>query len=524
MNNRKKQKQNRFSVINVAAVLFALFSVGLLSLILPKPTVSEMEKRELAQKPQWSLSSWFSGEFAKQYDAYYADTFPAREKLVSVSSEFEKIQGLHPDDVRIHQGNQPTTPADPQPSEKNEGTEETIESKPNLQDYHDPNAPGNGLSGEGGGEQIGTLFLYQNMGMQIFGASESLSKRYAQAINSYAQELENVKVYNLIAPSSIAFYLPEKYRGISSDEKENIDYVSSLLSEKVTAVDAYSEIEKQKDDYLYFRTDHHWTVRGAYAAYLAFCRAADLEPVALSEMERHQIDGFVGTFYNQTQDKKLAQTPDFVEYFVPPTQTETTRYERGKPFEPIESTIFASYATGGANTYSVFLHGDFPLTHIKTDNRTGKKILLVKESFGNAFAPFLVSHYDEVFIVDQRYFELNLSEFVKEKGITDLLFLNNIFAVNTEVRIAELEQLQHQTYVPYQPPAYSPQPSKPVTVPEQPTEQSEAGKELLEEQPPEEESQEKSAADNTEQNREEKEEKEKEEKPRKSLSQTLAEE
>ena len=524
MNNRKKQKQNRFSVINVAAVLFALFSVGLLSLILPKPTVSEMEKRELAQKPQWSLSSWFSGEFAKQYDAYYADTFPAREKLVSVSSEFEKVQGLHPDDVRIHQGNQPTTPADPQPSEKNEGPEETIESKPNLQDYHDPNAPGNGLSGEGGGEQIGSLFLYQNMGMQIFGASESLSKRYAQAINSYAQELENVKVYNLIVPSSIAFYLPEKYRGISSDEKENIDYVSSLLSEKVTAVDAYSEIEKQKDDYLYFRTDHHWTVRGAYAAYLAFCRAADLEPVALSEMERHQIDGFVGTFYNQTQDKKLAQTPDFVEYFVPPTQTETTRYERGKPFEPIESTIFASYATGGANTYSVFLHGDFPLTHIKTDNRTGKKILLVKESFGNAFAPFLVSHYDEVFIVDQRYFELNLSEFVKEKGITDLLFLNNIFAVNTEVRIAELEQLQHQTYVSYQPPTYSPQPSKPVTVPEQPTEQSEAGKELLEEQPPEEESQEKSAADNTEQNREEKEEKEKEEKPRKSLSQTLAEE
>ena len=96
--------------------------------------------------------------------------------------------------------------------------------------------------------------------------------------------------------------------------------------------------------------------------------------------------------------------------------------------------------------------------------------------------------------------------------------------MNTEVRIAELEQLQHQTYVSYQPPTYSPQPSKPVTVPEQPTEQSEAGKELLEEQPPEEESQEKSAADNTEQNREEKEEKEKEEKPRKSLSQTLAEE
>ena len=79
MKNGKKRNYNRFSVINAAAVLFALFSVGLISLILPKPTVSEMEKRELAKKPQWSLSSWFSGEFAKQYDAYYADTFPARE-------------------------------------------------------------------------------------------------------------------------------------------------------------------------------------------------------------------------------------------------------------------------------------------------------------------------------------------------------------------------------------------------------------------------------------------------------------
>ncbi len=524
MKNGKKRNYNRFSVINTAAVLFALFSVGLLSLILPKPTVSEMEKRELAKKPQWSLSSWFSGEFAKQYDAYYADTFPAREKLVSVSSEFEKVQGLHPDDVRIHQGNQPTTPAEPKPDEKEQGTEQMTESKPDLQDYYDPNAPGNGLSGEGGGEQVGSLFLYQNMGMQIFGASKSLSERYAQAINSYAQELENVKVYNLIAPSSIAFYLPEKYRGISSDEKENIDYVSSLLSEKVTAVDAYSEIEKQKDDYIYFRTDHHWTVRGAYAAYLAFCQAADLEPVALSEMEQHRIDGFVGTFYNQTQDKKLAQTPDFVEYFVPPVQTETTRYERGKPFDPIESSIFASYATGGPNTYSVFLHGDFPLTHIKTDNHTGKKILLVKESFGNAFAPFLVSHYDEVFIVDQRYFELNLSEFVREKGITDLLFLNNIFAVNTELRIAELEQLQHQTYVPYQPPVYTPQPSEPVAAPEQPTEPSGEGEKQSEEQPPKETSQEKSEPDNTERNQEERQEEKKEEKPRKSLSQTLAEE
>lgn len=456
----KKQKQEGQSLhfVNVFVTLLILAVVGCLALLLPKPTVSEIEKRELAKRPQWSWSSWFSGEFAKEYDAYYADTFPMREELVTAAARMETMRGLHPDEVRIHQAapqpQQEESPAAPQ-TESSQPQEDAAQKEPiDYGVYQDPNAPGNGLSGEGsGGEQVGSLFLYQNMGMQIFGSSQSMSERYADAINSYAAELEGVQVYSLIAPTSIEFYLPEKYRGIASSEKENIELVNARLLPQVKAVDAYHEIERQKDDYLYFRTDHHWTVRGAYAAYLAFCQSAGLEPVALSEMERHQIDGFVGTFYNQTQDPKLAQTPDFVEYFVPPTQCQTWRYLRGKPFDPVESSIFASYATGGQNTYSVFLHGDFPLTHIKTANQTGRKILLVKESFGNAFAPFLVSHFDEVFIVDQRYFEQNLSEFIREQGVTDLLFLNNIFAVNTRVRVEELERIQHQTYVPYVPPA-----------------------------------------------------------------------
>ena len=88
------------------------------------------------------------------------------------------------------------------------------------------------------------------------------------------------------------------------------------------------------------------------------------------------------------------------------------------------------------------------MTHIQTDNRTGRKILLVKESYGNAFAPFLACNFDEVYIVDQRYFELGLVDFVKKHGITDMLFLNNIFAVNTDVRIRELSRIQNQRYQP----------------------------------------------------------------------------
>lgn len=455
---KRTGKADYLPFINICVVVLALVVVGVLALVLPKPTVSEIEKRELAKKPQWTLSSWFSGAFAKEYDAYYADTFPQRENFVSVATKLEQMRGLYPDDVRIHQASTPQTGIDQQKPAQQPQQQES-QQQIDYDSYTDPNAPGNGLSGNGSaGEQVGSIFLYQNMGMQIFGSSETLSKRYAEVINSYAVNLEGVQVYNLIAPTSIEFYLPEKYQGISSSEKENIEFVNQNLSDKVKPVDAYSEIEKQKDDYIYFRTDHHWTVRGAYAAYIAFCKTAGLEPVPLDEMERHQIDGFVGTFYNQTQDAKLAETPDFVEYFVPPTETETLRYERGKAFDPVEGSIFASYATGGQNTYSVFLHGDFPLTKITTDNHTGRKIMLIKESFGNAFAPFLVSHYDEVYIVDQRYFELGVEDFIKENGITDLLILNNIFAVNTSLRIDELETIRDQEYTPYVAPVV-PQPA-----------------------------------------------------------------
>lgn len=94
--------------------------------------------------------------------------------------------------------------------------------------------------------------------------------------------------------------------------------------------------------------------------------------------------------------------------------------------------------------------------------------MIIKESFGNAFAPFLVSHYDDVYIVDQRYFELGVEDFVRENGITDLLFLNNIFAVNTGVRIDELQGIQNQSYTA---PATVQQPAQQSTEQQQETEE-----------------------------------------------------
>lgn len=467
--NRPEREENWNNEKNDAHVLtFGLFFavivvVGILSVALPKPTISEYEKRELATMPEFSLKSLFSGDYTKELDLFFADTFPARERLVEISARVEDMRGLRLDDVKIHENpqanntQQPVEPPAPVEVEPEEPAppEETTPQEEQKQEPEQPAAPE--IQPEEDtveGEQRGSVFIYKDMALPMFGGNQYAGQRYAQVITKYTEVLgDDVTVYNLVIPSSIEFYLPQKYKnqGITGDEKANIDYIYSQMGDKVHTVDAYTKMDEAKDQYIYFRTDHHWTVRGAYAAYLAFCEEAKLKPVPLEDMEYHRIDGFVGTLYGQTQDIKLKENPDYVEYFVPSQPHTTYRYVKNQPYTPYLSTTFADYATSGVNTYSVFLHGDFPLTHIKTGLGNGRKIAVVKESFGNAFAPFLISHYDEIFVVDQRYFQLGFIDFIHQNGINELLFINNIFAANTDIRINEINRLMYQQFVPPQP-------------------------------------------------------------------------
>lgn len=459
--------------INTGVFLAVIVVMGLAAIFLPKPTVSEYEKRELEKFPEFSLQSLFSGEYTEKLDLFFADTFPAREKFVELAAAVEEARGLRIDDVKIHEsGTQSTTPQEVPKEEvvlenteseapKEEPPKEELpaviptkeETTEETQEEVKEETPPAAETDEVEGEQRGSVFIYKNMALPMFGGNKYACDRYATTLAKYQEALgDSVQIYNLVVPSAIEFYLPQKYKnkGITADEKENIDYIYSQMDPNIKTVDAYSSMleAKERGEYIYFRTDHHWTVRGAYAAYEAFCEEAGFEPVPLESMEQRVIENFVGTLYGQTQDTVLRDDPDYVEYFIPPMETETYRYVKNQPYTPYASTIFADYATGGANTYSVFLHGDLPLTHIKTQANTGRKLVIVKESFGNAFSPFMVSHYDEVFVVDQRYFQLGLVDFIQQNGVTDLLFINNIFAANTDIRINEIDRIRYQVFVP----------------------------------------------------------------------------
>lgn len=99
------------------------------------------------------------------------------------------------------------------------------------------------------------------------------------------------------------------------------------------------------------------------------------------------------------------------------------------------------------NSYSVFLQGDLPIVKMETQKKNGRRIALIKESYGNAFAPFLISHYEKIIVVDQRYYTGDFVDLLKREGIGELLVINNIFAAHTPFHIDKIKGLQRTVKV-----------------------------------------------------------------------------
>jgi hypothetical protein len=128
--------------------------------------------------------------------------------------------------------------------------------------------------------------------------------------------------------------------------------------------------------------------------------------------------------YGITLDENLKNNKDSLEFFKPMIPTKTFRFNKDSDrYEP--SRLFSN-----THNYANFIGGDHPMVRIESGVNE-KKILVIKDSFGNAVAPFLALHYGTVYVMDYRYFDMNIRDFVRQNGISDILFLHNTFAANS---------------------------------------------------------------------------------------------
>lgn len=463
---KEKPHSNLHARICQAAAIFlvtVLALVGLLSLLLPKPTVSQYEKRELAAFPALSAKALWSGEWMRDFESYYADTFPGRDVFIAAAAVLDDEKGVRGrDEIKIYhtdQGGQdgpassPASPVDPpaspsssavpsssssQPTVSPEPSSSSEEGESSTSDPDEPPEVPDGYLTEG-------YCIVGDRGMTLFGGYRPVAEEYAAILTRFADKVAGkAKVYNIVVPCSGEFYLPEKYQSLSNSQKDNIKYLYSQLGESVAGVDAYGLISRHTDEYLYFRTDHHWTALGAYYAYAAFCNTAGLQAVGLEQVEKRTIPNFLGTVYGATRDPRLGENPDTVEYWITAPNGTAQLYMKGRENDPL--TLFPwSESSAGGNAYGVFIYADNPLFWAHNpDLANGKKALVLKESYGNAFAPWLFANYEDVYVIDYRHYEKSVYDFVLEKGIDTVIFINNSFAANTNFHAQRIDYLCNQ--------------------------------------------------------------------------------
>lgn len=441
--------------IGITLFFGVLFVVGLINLIAPKPTHSDQENRDLAKMPEFSWESLANGKFISEYQTYFSDTFLARDMLVRFAGEFKSLKGISGDDDVIWQEGTGTNDPGIAPPGDNSASSAPSESQPS----DDPASSNSSITSEAPEsnpdthlpdddvQTISGIMVAGNTALQLYGFNEAVNLRYSQVISSFAQKYPEIKTGCLVAPINTEFYIPEKYRNKSADEKKAIDTIYGNMT-GVTTYDAYSKLAAHADEYIYFRTDHHWTQLGAYYAYTAFAETAGFDPIPLEQYETFRYDSYLGSLYrshaNDAIGAKLAKDPDYIEAYLPFFNYTLKYYPEDSMDAP------ASYLGKGTlvqttmkkGDYLCFIHGDQPLERIDNeDNKNGKNILVIKESYGNAFVPLLVPHYETVFVVDPRYFKLSLAELIEKNNIQEVLFVNNIMTSGTTQRINEWEKL-----------------------------------------------------------------------------------
>ena len=471
-----------YSVL-LSLVVLAAAAVGVYSLVDTDATESKTENRKLASKPEFTITGLLDGSYISSLETYYSDTFPGRDMLLSANKQLNGFyhfsggsdnnelvvdftggmeqggQALNPDHATDAQ-QPPDNGADSDSGETELPPEEipadTTPDEPETSEPPETTADGGADSSDSGqGAAVGSIYISGDNAMDIPTATDEIIDSYAQAVNNLSEALgSGVRTISLVTPNSGQFYSPKDFHTGLHDQKAMIERCYSGMNDDIVTVDAYTSLEAHQDEYIFFRTDHHWTQLGAYYAYTAFCEAAGFEAVPLDQFETGVYENFVGSMYTYlsgyAQSEALKNNPDTLTYYLPIVETHA-RYYADADFAnstayPV-SVVYRGITEEETNKYLCFLGGDHPGMTIECDVPNGKTCLVLKESYGNAFIPFLTSHYSKIYVIDPREFNqegkpsLDLTELVKEYPVDDLIVINYPFMINNKAYVSWLNRL-----------------------------------------------------------------------------------
>ena len=358
--------------INV--ILFGgIMIFGLAStLLIPDKEFSEIENRTLAQKPAFTLQNFFSGNLDDETEKYLSDQFILRDSCVTLKSSTEALIGKKEfngsyltDDMLLERMDEPT-------------------------------------------EQFNTNITAVNNASNALGIPLSLAL-VPTATDVYKDTLPNG------APTA--------------NQQKLLSTISQNLNSDVNMINMSAIMHEHKDEYIYYRTDHHWTSLGAYYGFSALCQAMGIDvPELDSYADRHIVsDSFYGTTWSESGFSWVK--PDEMETFVnAPEGLKITSYPQG---EPLDGKLYDESKLAVKDKYSMFMGGNCPLHEIVTGN-DGPSLLIIRDSYTDSLIPFLLENFSEIHVIDVRYYRMSIADYIAEHDFDNVLVAYSVSTFATD--------------------------------------------------------------------------------------------
>ena len=433
--------------------LFVIF------LFFPRPTFSELEKRDLESFPDFEEYRDNPAGYTEGISNWFSNTQPFRDDFLTLSMNLRNVMkySFRDDEDVISFVATADEIIDAAPEEVYDDFAETEE--------HDADnlIAENAKIGNSGVVVAGTA--PNARAMMAYGGGAESGNVYISTVNNYAAAFPNANIFVVIANTSGEFYMPSKVTR-NKPQTPTLQHVKEGIAPRVKYVDVHAALDAHKTEDIFSRTDHHWAPLGAYYAAKAFAQTANLPFKNLDSYDKHVIHGYVGSMYGYSKDINVKNSPEDFIYYTPNNidyKASFITYKANEKFQitsthgPYESEFFKTFKDGNGNAYCTFMGTDQCTVHVKTATENGRRLLIIKDSYGNAVPGYLFYSFSDIHIVDFRYFNRNIKKYVAENGITDIAFIFGIFNVcnsNTFNRVNRFLNLEDgQTVAPLTAPA-----------------------------------------------------------------------
>ncbi len=357
-----------------------LLTMSIITLVSPKEEFSDVENRTLAAKPELSLESYFDASYSKGLEQFMCDHFYKRSDWIKLMTHMELFSGKL---------------------------------------------------------EVNGVYITENRHIERLSEPDfDVVDETIDAINEYASEI-STPVYFMLAPSSAGIYADELDANAPQYNQESfIDYVYANVDDNIRVLDIFMTLKSADEEYIYYKNDHHWTSLGAYYAYYYAISKLGFTPVSFSQYNIERVSSsFYGSLYSETLYEGFGG--DYVDIFNCDSgiQVKSVSVNDGIKLKEYDSLYFREFLEK-KDKYSMFLGGNFPIVDIETDAQSGKSLLLIKDSYANCFVPFLTQHYSKITVVDMRYINIGLENFVSADDYSQVLLLYNAsgFANDTDLK------------------------------------------------------------------------------------------